>query len=66
MRVLEGGEITHRIPTPQPAFACALGGEFGRAAVRPVRPGSHPDEVRGKADGAIYTIRVDVPHAGWP
>ena len=27
VRVLEGGEISHEVPTPQPTFACALGGE---------------------------------------
>ena len=66
VRVLEGGEITHRIPTPQPVFACALGGEFGEQLFALCAPGSHPDEVRGKAGGAIYKIWVDVPHAGWP
>jgi len=66
VRVLEGGEITHQIPTPQPVFACALGGEFGQSLFALCAPGSQPDEVRGKAGGAIYSIWVDVPHAGWP
>ncbi|MEJ2866312.1 SMP-30/gluconolactonase/LRE family protein [Actinomycetospora sp. OC33-EN08] len=30
VRVLEGGEITHRVETDQPCFACALGGPDGR------------------------------------
>ena len=30
LRVLEGGEITQRIETPQQAFACTLGGDDGR------------------------------------
>ena len=66
VRVVEGGEITHRIPTPQPVFACALGGELGHTLYALCAPGSHPDEVRGKAGGAIYSMWVDVPHAGWP
>lgn len=31
VRVLEGGEITHRVESEQPCFACALGGPDGRA-----------------------------------
>ena len=30
VRVEEGGEVTHRVPTPQPTFACMLGGHDGR------------------------------------
>ena len=30
VRVLDGGEITHRVETDQPCFACALGGADGR------------------------------------
>ena len=30
VRVLEGGEITHRIETPLPCFSCVLGGPDGR------------------------------------
>ncbi len=66
VRVLEGGEITHQIPTPQPVYACALGGEFGQTLFALCAPSSDPDEVRGKAGGAIYSMWVDVPHAGWP
>ncbi len=66
VRVEEGGNVTHRVPTPQPTFACALGGDDGRTLHVLCAPGSHPDEVAGKAGGAIYTIRVDHPHAGRP
>jgi sugar lactone lactonase YvrE len=31
VRVLDGGEITHRVETEQPCFACALGGPDGRS-----------------------------------
>ncbi len=30
VRVLDGGEITHRVETPLPCFACGLGGPDGR------------------------------------
>lgn len=66
VRVREGGEITHRIPTPQKTYACMLGGEDGRTLFVLTAPGSRPEEVAGKAAGAIYTMRVDVPRAGRP
>ena len=39
-----------------PMFACALGGEYGTTLFALCAPGSRPDEVRGKAAGAIYTV----------
>ena len=65
VRVREGGEITHQIPTPDTAYACALGGAGGRtlfvltAACVPTQ-----DYVPGT--GRIWTVAVDVPHAGRP
>ena len=64
--VEQGGNVTHRVPTPQPTFACGLGGDDGRTLHALCAPGSHPDEVAGKAGGAIYTMRVEHPHAGRP
>jgi sugar lactone lactonase YvrE len=66
VRVREGGEVTHRIPTPMPTFACALGGTDGRTLFILCAPTSRPDDVAGRAAGAIYTTTVDVPHAGLP
>jgi sugar lactone lactonase YvrE len=66
VRVAEGGEVTDRVATPLPTFACTLGGDDGRTLFALCAPGSHPDEVDGKAAGAIYTSRVDHPHAGHP
>jgi sugar lactone lactonase YvrE len=66
VRVREGGEITHRVPTPQSTYACMLGGEDGRTLFVLTAPGSHPDEVAGRAEGAIYTLRVKVGRAGLP
>jgi sugar lactone lactonase YvrE len=66
VRVEEGGEVTARVPTPSPTFACALGGGDGRTLFTLCAPGSHPDDVEGKAAGAILTTRVEHPHAGLP
>lgn len=66
VRVLEGGEVTHRVPTPLPTYACTLGGDDGRTLYVLTAPGARPDEVAGKAGGAIYQMRVDHAHAGRP
>ena len=66
IRVEEGGEVTHTVATPQPTFACMLGGDDGRTLHALCAPGSHPDETAGKGLGAIHTMRVDHPRAGRP
>ncbi len=66
VRVTEGGTITDRIATPMPTYACMLGGDHGTTLHILCAPGSHPDEVAGKAGGAIYTVTVAHPHAGRP
>lgn len=66
VRVEEGGTVTDRVPTPQPAFACMLGGDDGRTLFALCAPGSHPDQVAGRAAGAIHAARVEHPHAGLP
>ncbi len=66
VRVREGGEVTDRVATPAPTFACMLGGDDGRTLFALCAPGSHPDEVADRAAGAIYTMRVEHPHAGRP
>ena len=66
VRVREGGEVTDRVATTMPTYACALGGDDGRTLFVVTAPASHPGDVAGKASGAIYATRVDVPHAGRP
>ena len=66
IRVEAGGEVTHTVATPQPTFACMLGGDDGRTLHALCAPGSHPDETAGKGLGAIHTMRVDHPRAGRP
>ncbi len=58
VRVVEGGKITDRLPTPMPVFACALGGDDGRSLFVLCAPGSHPDLVAGKAAGVIYRATI--------
>lgn len=60
LRVREGGEITHRIATPQQATACALGGEDGHTLyVTMGRVMVTPEESRAARTGAIMQVRVD-------
>jgi sugar lactone lactonase YvrE len=66
VRVLEGGEITHRVDAGQPAYACALGGDDGCTLFVLCAESPREDEVAGTGTGTIRTLRVDVPHAGLP
>ncbi len=58
VRVLDGSAITHRVATPMPTYACALGGEDLRTLFILCAPATHPDEVAGKGLGAIFTLDV--------
>ena len=66
LRVLEGGEITHRIDPGQNAYACALGGDDGRTLFIVCVESPREEDVAGRGSGTIRTMRVDVPHAGLP
>jgi sugar lactone lactonase YvrE len=66
LRVEEGGRVTDRLPTPQPVYACMLGGDDGRTLYALCAPGSHPDLTAGKGIGEILQTRVSHPHAGRP
>jgi len=66
IRVLEGGEVTHRVKTSNLAFACMLGGPDGRTLFICTAETFDPDEARAKASGRIETVKVDVPGAGLP
>lgn len=63
VRVLEGGQVTHQIATPQPTFACELGGPTGHSLFVLTSPSADPRKVAGQGAGAIYSIDVDVPTA---
>jgi sugar lactone lactonase YvrE len=61
VRVREGGEITHRLPTRDNAYACMLGGPEGRTLFALTAVGGHPDRVAGAATGVLWQRQVDVP-----
>ena len=66
LRVLEGGEVTHRIATDRGAFACMLGGDDGRTLFTLTSGSSIPEQCAEERSAAVVTDRVDVPRAGWP
>jgi len=39
-----------------PTYACALGGDDGQTLFVLCAPHTHPDDVAGKALGAIFTL----------
>ena len=63
VRVREGGEVLDRIATPQPCFACALGGPDGTTLF--LLTSGSTDHVRNRAErpGRISTVEVEVPGA---
>lgn len=65
VRVLEGGTVTDRMPTPQPAYACTLGGDDGQTLFIVTAPGAGSDRA-GSGDGCIWTTLVEHPGAGLP
>ncbi|RMH75866.1 MAG: hypothetical protein D6683_10780 [Actinomyces sp.] len=66
VRVREGGEIVDVVATSQSAVACMLGGPGRRTLYVLSSPGTHPDDVAGRAGGRIEALEVDVPGAGRP
>lgn len=68
LRVLDGGEITHRIKTEgdRRAVACVLGGDDGRTLFCLTFDG-HLDDIKAmKRAGRIETVRVAAASAGSP
>lgn len=66
IRVTEGGEVTHRIPTGDyGSFACMLGGADRRTLFICTAPGSGPKAAEARRGRIEYTT-VDVPGAGLP
>jgi sugar lactone lactonase YvrE len=68
-RVLEGGEITHRIELDHDCFACMLGGPDRRTLFMLTAEWLGPDKVDealARRTGRVLTTRVDVPGVGWP
>jgi sugar lactone lactonase YvrE len=65
VRVREGGEVTNVVATGRGCFACALGGPDRRTLFLLTGDGFSGEAIRRRT-GAIETVTVDVPGAGWP
>jgi sugar lactone lactonase YvrE len=66
LRVREGGEVTHRVPTEQLAIACMLGGENRRTLFILTAPSIEDDECLKLRAARIETLEVEIPGAGLP
>lgn len=66
VRVLQGGDITHRVSVSTRPYACMLGGDDGRTLFVCTAGSAIPDKVRAMPGGKIETVQVDVPGAGLP
>lgn len=60
VRVLEGGQVTDRVPTPDNVYACMLGGADGTTLFALTAADADPSVVAGTATGALWQMRVDV------
>lgn len=59
VRVLEGGEVTDRLESPESAFACMLGGDSGDTLYLLTSVGGK--SAVGTGTGALWTTEVEVP-----
>jgi sugar lactone lactonase YvrE len=66
VRVLDGGEITHRVEIDRNPFACMLGGEDGRTLHVMAARFDPQDPFGGPATGRVLTIPAPAPRAGNP
>jgi len=67
IRVLDGGEITHKIDTgDRRAVACNLGGDDGKTLYCLIYDGNLDDIPEGKRNAIIETATVEVAGAGSP
>jgi sugar lactone lactonase YvrE len=57
---------TARLGTPNNTYACMLGGDDGLTLFVLTCDDANPSVAAGSATGAIYSTRVDSPHAGRP
>ena len=66
VRVVEGGEITDHLPTPDNTYACMLGGDDGRTLFALTSIDGHPDKADGTATGTLISTTVDIPRVPEP
>ena len=65
-RVLEGGEVTHRIPTDRGCFACMLGDPDRKTLFLMTADDSHREKALEARSGRIEIVEVEVKGAGLP
>ncbi len=65
-RVLEGGQVTHRIPTGRGCYACMLGGPDRKTLFLMTADDFHREKVLDARSGKIEIVEVEVPGAGLP
>lgn len=67
-RVAPGGEIVESVPMPEGlgAFACTLGGDDGRTLLICAAPDFFEHNRAHVEEAVLFTMQVDVPHAGRP
>lgn len=65
-RVLEGGQVTHRIPTGRGCYACMLGGPDRKTLFLLTADDFHREKVLDARSGKIEIVEVEVPGAGLP
>ncbi|MGI9321975.1 MAG: SMP-30/gluconolactonase/LRE family protein, partial [Pseudomonadales bacterium] len=67
LRVVEGGEVTDRVPVVNQAYACMLGGGTdGRTLFILTSRTSHPDKCMAEKNSTVEIERVQHPGAGMP
>ncbi|MDG2332794.1 MAG: SMP-30/gluconolactonase/LRE family protein [Myxococcota bacterium] len=65
-RVLEGGEMTHKVEVETEAFACMLGGPERKHLFVCTAGSSEPEACMENRDARIEVVEVEVPGAGLP
>ena len=65
VRIFPGGEIVEEVETADTAYACGLGGPEGRTLFV-LTSATQPAEGAPLGTGRIWTVEVEVPHAGLP
>ena len=66
IRYKKGGKITDRIATPQPAYACMLGGKDEKELYILTAESSNPQFCKENKTGEIYKVEVNYERAGEP
>jgi sugar lactone lactonase YvrE len=67
-RISPAGAILEEIPAPEDRvfYGAMLGGEDGRTLMLTAAPDWRQSRPEGELASELYTVRVDVPHAGLP